>query len=112
MEQQKPKPFWKSKTVITAAIMLITFIADAAFQLGISDTIDSQLNSIFIVNEAGEITKMNWAALLSLASMLAMRFITKTPLRGIPGPGAQDNKKSPLARNIIEQLEEAKKRKK
>lgn len=80
MEQLKPKPFWKSKTVVSALIMLVTFIVDAAFQLGISDTIDSQLNALFHVNEAGEITKINWAALITLASMLSLRFISKKPV--------------------------------
>ena len=79
-ETPKPKKFWKSKTVISSAIMMLTFILDASFQLGISDTIDSQLNGIFLTDEAGEITKINWAALITLFSMLTLRFVTKKPI--------------------------------
>ena len=86
-ETQKPKPFWKSKTVLSAVIMLVTFIVDAAYNLGISDTVDSQLNAIFNTNEAGEVTKVNWSALLTLFSMLSLRFITKNPITIKPGTG-------------------------
>lgn len=79
-ETPQPKKFWKSKTVISSAIMMVTFILDASFQLGISDTIDSQLNAIFLTDAAGEITKINWSALITLFSMLALRFVTKKPL--------------------------------
>ncbi len=79
-ETPKPKKFWKSKTVISSAIMMLTFILDASFHLGIADTIDGQLNNIFFTDAAGEITKINWSALITLFSMLTLRFVTKKPL--------------------------------
>ena len=80
MELQKPKPFYKSKTVITAVIMFVSFIVDAAFSLGISDTIDTQLSAIFSADEAGNITKVNFSALFTLVSMLTLRLMTKRPV--------------------------------
>lgn len=108
MEALKPKPFWKSKTVISAAIMLLTFIVDAAFQLGISDTIDSQLNAIFSTNEAGEIVKINWSALITLASMLALRFVSKKPVTMRLNTGAPNNSKG---LKFLDALKNANKRK-
>ena len=108
MEALKPKPFWKSKTVISAAIMLLTFILDAAFQLGISDTIDSQLNNIFHVNEAGDITKINWAALITLVSMLSLRFISKKPVTLKLNTGQPTNG---LGTKLLKALKDAKNKK-
>jgi amino acid permease len=76
----KPKPFYKSKTVITAVIMFVSFVIDAAFSLGISDTIDTQLSAIFTADEAGNITKINFSALFTLVSMLTLRLMTKQPV--------------------------------
>jgi hypothetical protein len=105
-ETTKPKKFWKSKTVLSAAIMLLTFVLDAAFQLGISDTVDSQLNALFHINEAGEVVKINWAALITLLSMLALRFATKKPITLNIKPGNK-NSNGP-GRQLLNALKDAK----
>ena len=74
------KPFWKSKTIISGAIMMITFIIDASFQLGISDTVNESLNNILTYDNEGTVTKINFSALLSLFFMLILRFVTKDPV--------------------------------
>lgn len=106
-DQNKPKKFWKSKTVLSAAIMLLTFVLDAAFQLGISDTVDSQLNALFHMNEAGEVTKINWAALITLLSMLALRFATKRPVTIGINPGNKNNSNGP-GKQLLDALKDAK----
>ena len=75
------KLIWKSKTIISAAIMMITVILDAAFNLGISETVNKQLSEILTSNEAGEVTKINFVALFSLFGMIVMRLFTKDPIR-------------------------------
>lgn len=106
-DQNKPKKFWKSKTVLSAAIMLLTFVLDTAFNLGISETVDSQLNALFHINEAGEIIKINWTALITLLSMLSMRFITKKPVSLGINPGKKNNSNGP-GRQLLDALKDAK----
>jgi hypothetical protein len=106
-ETQKPKKFWKSKTVLSSAIMLLTFVLDTAFQLGISETVDSQLNSLFHINEAGEVIKINWTALITLLSMLSLRFITKKPISLGINPGNKNKNNGP-GRQLLDALKDAK----
>ncbi len=75
------KKIWKSKTIITAAIMMITVIIDAAFNLQISESVNAQLSQILTTNEAGEVTKINFVALFSLFSMIILRLFTKDPIK-------------------------------
>jgi len=75
------KKIWKSKTIITAAIMMITVIIDAAFNLQISESVNNQLSQILTTNESGEVTKINFVALFSLFSMIVLRLFTKDPIK-------------------------------
>lgn len=106
-ETQKPKKFWKSKTVLSAAIMLLTFVLDSAYNLGISETVDSQLNALFHINESGEVTKINWTALITLLSMLSLRFITKKPVSLGINKGNKKNSNGP-GRQLLDALKDAK----
>jgi len=73
------KPFYKSKTVITAVVMLLAFIVDAAFSLNIAETVNEQLSAILTADPiTGEVTKINFSALFALASMLVLRLISTT----------------------------------
>ena len=75
----KFKPFYKSKTVITAVVMLLAFIIDAAFSLNIAETVNEQLSAILTSDPiTGEVTKINFSALFALASMLVLRLISNT----------------------------------
>lgn len=105
--ENKPKKFWKSKTVLSAAIMLLTFVLDSAYNLGISETVDSQLNALFHINEAGEVTKINWTALITLLSMLSLRFITKKPVSFGINPGNKKNSNGP-GKQLLDALKDAK----
>lgn len=73
------KKIYLSKTIIAAVIGIVTLIIDAAYNLGISETVDQQLNSIFIT-EGEQITRVNFPALLSLLSMILLRLVTKKPV--------------------------------
>lgn len=73
------KKIYLSKTIIAAVIGIVTLIIDAAYNLGISETVDQQLNSIFIT-EGEQVTRVNFPALLSLLSMILLRLVTKKPV--------------------------------
>jgi len=75
----KFKPFYKSKTVITAIVMLLAFIIDASLSLNIAETVNQQLSAILTADPiTGEVTKINFSALFALASMLVLRLISNT----------------------------------
>lgn len=74
------KQFYKSKTIIIAFIMLVLLFVEFFFPNVLPlVTIENKLNQIFVGDD--QITGFNWGALFSLLSMIALRFVTKKPIK-------------------------------
>jgi uncharacterized membrane protein (GlpM family) len=80
MENQKH--FWKSRTIVIAVIMLVLLFVNFFFP-GILplQQIEESLNQIFIASSDDQITNFNWGAFFSLLSMIALRFVTRKPVK-------------------------------
>jgi divalent metal cation (Fe/Co/Zn/Cd) transporter len=74
------KKFYKSKTLIIATIGLILLFVNFFYPDVLPlDQINNKLNDLFL-GSGDQVEGLNWGALFSIISMIALRFVTKKEL--------------------------------